>query len=105
MKKVVISKLKVVSVFTALPDSKSGCSGGMPGRAEHIQSEKLLLVGRLVTKDERLGDSAAFHQSGDPEQLAQSASQVELIALTGDKIHVTFATVKHVQEFRNVNVV
>ena len=97
MKKVVISKIKWFLFFWINPKiGLIGCSGAMLGIAEHIQSEKLLLIVGVVTEDECLGDLTALHEPGDTEQLAQSAFQVELVAFTGDKIDVAFATVKHV---------
>ena len=77
----------------------------MIGITEHIESEELLLVFGSVTVDKSLCDLTAFYQSCQADQLAELAFQIELVSLVGNKIDVAFASVEHVQEFRNVDVV
>ena len=77
----------------------------MLGVAEHIQSEKSALVLRIVAENVSLGDLTALDELRQTDQLAELTLQIQLVALVGNEIDAAFASVKHVQELRNVNVV
>ena len=85
--------------------SLRNCLRGMHGVAEHIKSEEPALVIGVVTEDICLGDLTAVDQLCQTKQLTELASQIDLVALGGDKKNVALATVKHVQELRNINAV
>ena len=91
MKKVVISKLKVVSVSQRKPIALRG----VLGVAEHVQSEELALVSGAVAEDKCLGDLTAFDELRQTEQLAELTSQIDLVAFVSDEVDIAFASVKH----------
>ena len=91
MKKVVISKFKRWFLFSAF----RCCLRGVFDFAEHVQSEELALVGRVVTKDISFGDLTALDELRQTEQLAELASQIDFVALVGYEVDIAFASVKH----------
>ena len=84
MKKVVDSKL----LFSE--------SRRMFGFAEHTQAEQSAFVSRIIAHDVRVADLAAVDELCQARQLAESAFQIELVALVCDEVNVAFTGVKHI---------
>jgi hypothetical protein len=76
----------------------------LPIGAEKVEAEKLGLILRIFTDDERLGDFATLNQFGQADQLAEFAFQVKVIPLAGNKIDMSFTLVKDFQKRRHINV-
>jgi len=64
------------------------------GIAVQVKAEQQRFVFRVFANHESFRNFAALNQAGQPDQLAQLAAQIEMIALPGDQKNITLALIQ-----------
>ncbi len=73
--------------------------------AVKVKAEKQTVVFGIIANNLCAVDHAAFDYLGDAEKLAETAFEVEPVALVGNKPNITFALVERFDEFSEIDLV